>query len=370
MTFAAISGGLIISILGVVVAVVGIAVGVFFGRKQLSRRRLSLSRQVTRLVNVHSEAKDRITIYFEGEQIEQAHLIEIRIKNSGNRPIREADFERPLTLELGGGTALTVEVADVHPGELRPEVTQVANGGVDVQVAPLLLNAGDFLSLKILARDFSGDLHCDYRIVGVDKLIDADRQAARSSRRFWEPALPAMFLVTGALIVAFFGGRIVFDRTSPLEVTLDRDRPTYGSFCPGSSGGCASPLGLSEDGYIATAGNVEVGRGPNGRFDPSALTMTLGGDQDYAWFAGDLPRRYSTLVGTVGVPPSCVGRPIARVEIRVDEVTRWSRVLGLGDSSPFKVSGTGGHSVALGAAPLRGATRCELRVAWSGLEFR
>jgi hypothetical protein len=178
--FADVLGSPIWTVLATVLAAVAIAVTVILYRRQRSRKSLTYEVKVTQLVNVHSAAKDRIKIYFEDEQIEQVHLVEARLENSGNVPILEGDFERPVSFNLGpGATPLTVDVSSLRPAELAAEINLDGN---EVQLMPLLLNPSDGLTLKILVRNLGSKVQCQYRIVGITQMIDAQRQAQRQAQ--------------------------------------------------------------------------------------------------------------------------------------------------------------------------------------------
>lgn len=162
------------TVLATVLAAIAIWVSIWLYRRQRSRKSLSYEISATELVSVHSaadDAKDRIRIFFDDEQIEQVHLVEVRIENDGNVAVPSGDFEGPLTIELGEGAApLTVDVTDKTTPDLRATATHYETG---VALAPLMLNPGDGLTLKILARNLQSQVECHYRIIGVTKMTDA-----------------------------------------------------------------------------------------------------------------------------------------------------------------------------------------------------
>jgi hypothetical protein len=361
-SFAAVSGGLIVGILGVLVALAGIGVGAFFGSKQLSRRRLSRSLQITQLVSVHSEARDRIHLSFEGEQINQVHLVKIRLWNSGNRSIQEADFERPLTIGFGGGTPLTVEVTDVHPPEMRPSAQLIEENGGGVQLVPLLLNPGDSLSLKILVRDFNGDLTYDYRIVGITDLIDADRQANR--RRVL--ASPVV-----AIAAAVLGGLISAVAAEPLVDELIRGdssggSPKYAPICPSPAPGCASPLLDARGHGTAKTGNAFLIEDPWSR-EAVGLSMFLDPTQRKAQLSTALAGRFSTVSGRVRVV-GCRQWDRATVELRDEAALLWSRSVEQGSLLRFHIKLHRVDFLVMAASAPPGL-KCTMEVDWSGLQF-
>jgi hypothetical protein len=162
------------TVLATLFTAAAIGVTVWLYRRQQERKSLSYERQITSLVSVHASAKGSIRILFGDEEVERAHLVEVKLKNTGNVPILDEDFERPISFDLGrGATAMSVDVVDVEPAELCPEVRVESN---EAHLMPLLLNPGDQLALKMLVRNLNGSVTCHYRIVGISKLTDEGAQ--------------------------------------------------------------------------------------------------------------------------------------------------------------------------------------------------
>jgi hypothetical protein len=129
------------AILGVVVAVV-VPVAVYL----VGRTRKALAYEVSATPLVVPELHGDFEISYHGQAVRNAHLVEVVIGNTGNAPIRTADYERPLLVDLGGQTAvLAARVTTSQPSDL--EVALVEGKG-RVGIAPLLLNAGDTLPFR------------------------------------------------------------------------------------------------------------------------------------------------------------------------------------------------------------------------------
>jgi hypothetical protein len=178
-----------------VIAVIGLSVSIFLARRYRSKKRLAYRISVTELVSVHGDAQDKIEISYEGETFERVHLVEVNLRNAGNVPITRSDFEVPVSVGLGEGSAvLSAEIADADPSELSPgleslkEVRRSSTSSREdlvgeesttkVKLEPALMNPSDRLTIKILVSDFAGDPDLDYRVVGVKTLIDdADPRA-------------------------------------------------------------------------------------------------------------------------------------------------------------------------------------------------
>lgn len=208
-----------------VLAAVTIGITIWLYRRQRSRKSLSYSVSVTPLVNVHSAAQDRIKIFYGEEQIKQMHLLEARIENTGNVPILSSDFEQPISFDLGRrARALTAEVSDLQPPELKLEVNL---DGQEIQLAPLLLNPGDSLTIKSFVRDLSGKVQCHSRIIGVSKMVDAQaqREAQRNAIKrvissIPEAGFPALGALAAGFAVAGLFGILQPDEKTETEVQL------------------------------------------------------------------------------------------------------------------------------------------------------
>jgi hypothetical protein len=107
--------------LAAVLAAAAIAISYVLYRKSRRSPRITHELRSTPLVSVHTEAQGRITLQLDGQIVEGVALVEARITNTGNAPIRAADFAEPLRVDLGeGAVPLSVEVADSKPPGLDP----------------------------------------------------------------------------------------------------------------------------------------------------------------------------------------------------------------------------------------------------------
>jgi hypothetical protein len=146
----------------------------------VNRRRKGLSYMLvdTRIFGLHEAvSRSRVQILFDGAAVTDVRLAMITIKNSGNEPIRAEDFERPLRVSwTEPANILTAEVAGVGPESLQPAINASAR---EIVLAPLLLNPGDWLKIKVLINQ-AGPLFVDARVVGV-KRINRTTPAAKST---------------------------------------------------------------------------------------------------------------------------------------------------------------------------------------------
>lgn len=154
--------------IGVIFAVLAIFITLVLYRRQRSRKALSyeiVSR--TPLLSIREEVKKKLQILFNGNPVQQVHLILVKIINSGNIPILETDFERPIRLIFGHeAQILTTEVVQTRPHSLH---VSVKIEDKNVMILPTLLNQGDEIELKMLVSKFNA-IEVDGRIVGVKNI--------------------------------------------------------------------------------------------------------------------------------------------------------------------------------------------------------
>jgi hypothetical protein len=158
-------------------AAIGTSIGLY--RRGRARKQLEFSTTETPLVSVRSEAGGKIEITYDGEVVKGVHLVSFALANVGNVPVLDEDFEGPIVLALGANAvALTVEVTDVQPADLRP-VVQLEES--KLVLTPLLLNPGDTLSITALVRDFEGPLTVEGRVAGVERITNSSDRTSRAS---------------------------------------------------------------------------------------------------------------------------------------------------------------------------------------------
>jgi len=64
------------------------------------------------VVSVSDKVKDRIQILYDGMQVQNLRLIEIRIQNTGNLPIKPDDYVEPLVIRVPSMSIFSTEIVD------------------------------------------------------------------------------------------------------------------------------------------------------------------------------------------------------------------------------------------------------------------
>ena len=161
--------------IGALVGVVAIILTIALSRSQ--RRDKGLSFEIvanTRLLTVAEEIQSRVAILLDGIPVEQLHYTLVKVMNSGSAPIPARDYETPITINLGEKSEIvSVEVIEASPASLAEFVTLTANRN-EVEVAPLLLNSGDSLTLKLLVNKARPTITMQGRIADIKEILNEE----------------------------------------------------------------------------------------------------------------------------------------------------------------------------------------------------
>ena len=184
--------------------VLGIGVSVAIYRLQKLNKRLYyqiISR--TTLLTVREELENKVQVLYEGSPVQSLTVFLVRVWNAGSEPIRSSDFERPPSFAaVEPAQILTVVTTEVLPESLTPDLVFEAHS---LTVAPMLLNPGDSLTLKVLVKNASASLKPDARIVGVTRIQEGDG----ASRRATTLVVGMLMFFAGTAVAFFYVARAV-----------------------------------------------------------------------------------------------------------------------------------------------------------------
>jgi hypothetical protein len=190
----------IADIVAVPLAIVAIILSVVLYRR--SRQRKVLTYEVlscSSLISEPEEAKEYLQIIFGGEQVRGIHLMQIKIANAGNQPIRTADYERPLALLVDEpARILTAEVVETSETTLSKEMLPAGGNEWSDRLLPelamkmelrrmelrqALLNKGEWFTVRMLVSEYARHgFELDGRIVGA-KIEKAERLGGKGRAR-------------------------------------------------------------------------------------------------------------------------------------------------------------------------------------------
>lgn len=152
-----------------VIALIAIVVAICIYLLQKQRKKFSYEViATTSLLSVAEEVESKVKIIYEDKPVKRVHLFEISLINTGNVPILESDFNRPISIVFDeNAKILSAEISEENPKKLDAEIEFDDN---NIKLAPILLNPGDSVTIKSLISEYNKDFTIDGRIVGVKEI--------------------------------------------------------------------------------------------------------------------------------------------------------------------------------------------------------
>jgi len=163
----------------------------------------------TSLVNVTPGFDDDIDITYKGQRAKNLSVVQIRLENTGNQPIRHDSYARPIKFKFAkDATIIESSVFDSFPKNIGMEVGKIGNEAV---VTPTLLNPQDrvlirFILVDTQVADNAVPFEIDARIANVLSIgiINALEQTQPQSTRLGTFVLLGGVLVFAGLLFAIF----------------------------------------------------------------------------------------------------------------------------------------------------------------------
>jgi hypothetical protein len=185
---------------GFIIGVLAILVSIGIYLLQRNNKRLAYSLlTVTPLLSVNDEIRGKIKIKYGRKNIQNIHLVLLKIENNGNVAIPSSDYEKPITFLFEDSEILSIEVVEVSPKNLKPTITaELSRFTVD----RILLNKKDYLVIKLLFSNYASKIDVDTRILGVKEIQRFERKnELRREQRLIIEALMVMFLLSVILTI-------------------------------------------------------------------------------------------------------------------------------------------------------------------------
>ncbi len=150
-----------------------------------------------RLLSLANELRGRVEVIFDGNPVDDVHLLIVGIKNSGNVPILASEFLYPPTIRASNGsTFISAELSKFSPSNLNPSLVLNADR---LELMPLLLNPGDHISIQLLTTGQNPSALPDFRIVGTSSIELLVKNRPFSDLESWG-AVIRWFLLLGLIM--------------------------------------------------------------------------------------------------------------------------------------------------------------------------
>ena len=126
----------------------------------------------TPILSINEEVKSKVQVLYNGKPISDAHMVTIKIWNTGYVPIIPNDYFEPIKLGFGASSeVLDVEILETTPPNIKVSI----NRGVEnFSLEPFLLNSKEAVVVKVLLANFKGNITVEARIVGTQQVLDTN----------------------------------------------------------------------------------------------------------------------------------------------------------------------------------------------------
>lgn len=204
----------ILTVLGVGLTIASI---VIFSRSQRRSRLAVAISDPWSPVEIHGEVKDDVKIYYKNELVTNIFVTQVRIKNSGNLPLRKSDVLEPLTLRFPEETRVidyNIVAAEPEALSLRLVTTENRN---ELSCLFDLLNEGERATLRIVCFGNASSPVPHARIAGAKLEIlsfeNLSEMTLRAKRSIRDILWGSVFTIAGVLAALWAAG--VFDGNDP-----------------------------------------------------------------------------------------------------------------------------------------------------------
>lgn len=153
-------------IASIILPLLAVAVPIAFYFIQLEKK--SISYEIISASDLLAPAKsvpDEFEVSFLGDKLKDLFIINIRVMNDGDIPIKREDFDKSLNLDFGQDSlVLKALIEDKMPSNLPAEIKLKERF---IEIAPLLLNSGDYFTIKAFATGIKAPPILETRITGI-----------------------------------------------------------------------------------------------------------------------------------------------------------------------------------------------------------
>ena len=154
------------------------------------------------LISVEGDIAKDIEILYKDQPVQTLSVILLRIENTGNTPIQETDYSRPILISVSPDA----EVGEFSVVETKPENIGLSLEKItpyQVELSKSLLNPGDQALVRILVLDNDGTLEVGARIADISepKILSVLEEQSSSGQQGQRVSLVTTFLIAAAMLL-------------------------------------------------------------------------------------------------------------------------------------------------------------------------
>jgi len=163
------------------------------------------------IITVEGKYAEDIELKYKSKPVSSLYVVDFEIKNDGNIPIRQSDFDESIELRFPGKIIVSPEVVTAIPNTIEPSI--LLKDSSAIQISPLLLNPNDAFIIRIFLsnRNQANPItSVKSRIAGVNnvKIMNLSENI-ESSNSFWSNSIKNIIAILGTTITFILIVRLV-----------------------------------------------------------------------------------------------------------------------------------------------------------------
>lgn len=154
-----------------------------------------------------------LQILYQGEPIKNLVLVDVKLENTGNQPVKSAEYESSLDFVFPDKTeVLSAETLETRPLTIKPKMSATDNRA---QLQPLLLNPTDRMTFRFMVNDPTNSFSrtnyiVDARIANITDIIPIDAvdtisKRANDPRSASDQNTLLLYIVVLGAMIALYG---------------------------------------------------------------------------------------------------------------------------------------------------------------------
>ena len=173
------------------------------------------------LVDVQTQVKDRIKIYYNEKLVEDLSMTIIKVRNNGNQPIREKDIVKPLEISFSENlTVVDYSVINTEPEDITVNLESNTENNL-IRCSFDLLNPNDELLLQFFCLGGNKEPpNINARIEGIEQ-IDMETIGFFPERKYRVVKFTTIYTIIigfGVIIFSWLNYFMTVDLSIPIAV--------------------------------------------------------------------------------------------------------------------------------------------------------
>lgn len=178
----------------------------YYFERELSSVTVTLVSDVSVVSVDRNYAKD-IEVKYKSLPISTLRVLDIKVENSGSRPITRADYDSTLTFSFTGSSITPPDLVEARPSSLHPTFRRLDS--LTLAVDPILLNAKDYFVFRtFVVNGKAGELPLKVtaRLIGVSdvRIVQASTEASQDKGPDWLVTLMAVLTAILSILSIFY----------------------------------------------------------------------------------------------------------------------------------------------------------------------